>query len=110
MSITVDEYDYFVETTSVWEDSTYPLLGLAGETGEAIDRIKKLWRQYGEDWNTKLTAEERLEVLQELGDIQWYITRILHMVEADLEEMIHENVSKLIKRGRVPDVISMEAQ
>src|SRR5688500_10988717 len=46
----------------------YTCLGLAGETGELLEKIKKLIR----DKNGEITHEFRDAVTKEIGDIQWY--------------------------------------
>ena len=45
------------------------ILGLAGESGEVMEKFKKLIR----DKQGKLTADDRAEIIKELGDVLWYV-------------------------------------
>lgn len=45
---------------------SYPILGLAGESGEALEKI------FTSDGNAKVKADE--ETIKELGDVLWYTT------------------------------------
>jgi NTP pyrophosphatase (non-canonical NTP hydrolase) len=73
---------------------TYLALGLAGETGEAVDIIKKMIR----DSSPTLTLEQREKFILELGDVLWYWTRLVWVIGADPEEVIQKNMDKLIAR------------
>lgn len=96
---TVD-YDKFVDESYQFKDSVYPILGLAGETGETVEGIKKLWRKYGAQWDVSLTDEERHHLIQELGDIAWYVTNLAHRLGYDLNEVLEENVIKITERQK----------
>ena len=68
-------------------------LGLAGETGELLDMIKK--------W---IFHEKPLEIdhaKKELGDVMWYIAMICHSFNWDLDEILKMNVDKL--KARYPE-------
>lgn len=64
-------------------------LGLAGESGEVADIIKK--HLCGNPLN-----KEHLQ--EELGDILWYIAEACHVFDIDLMEIAKGNIEKLIKR------------
>lgn len=66
------------------------LLGLAGEVGELIDGIKKSVI-YG-----KLMDEQN--VVEELGDIEFYLQGIRNQMHVTRDECIAANVAKLSKR------------
>jgi len=57
----------------------YPALGLAGETGEVCEKVKKILRDKG----GVVDKETRNALLKELGDIMWYINACT--VEAQLD-------------------------
>jgi NTP pyrophosphatase (non-canonical NTP hydrolase) len=60
----------------------YPSLGLLGETGEALNTLKKMLR---DDKSTTLTKERRLKLKGELGDVMWYIANIAHHTHSSLQ-------------------------
>lgn len=72
----------------------YPALGLAGETGEVLEKIKKLYR----DRNGEADQAWRDELSKELGDCLWYIDRIANDFGFDLEDVALANISKLESR------------
>lgn len=72
----------------------YPTLGLAGETGEYVEKVKKMMRDDGET----LTPERRTAMLKELGDVLWYLTRCSAELGSSLDEVAEMNLAKL--RGR----------
>lgn len=65
-------------------------LGMAGESGEVSDLVKKHIFQGH--------ALDREHFIKELGDVQWYIALAAHCVDATLEEVMLANVEKLQKR------------
>ncbi len=73
----------------------YACLGLAGETGEFVELIKK-WAR--DPFNAR-PPQEKLK--SELGDIIWYVTRIGQQLDLTLEEIIAYNVEKLDRRNKI---------
>lgn len=65
-------------------------LGLAGESGEVVDIIKKVI-QYGKPLDTNKLKEE-------LGDTLWYMGVIIDTIDSSFEEVMQMNVDKLSKR------------
>jgi NTP pyrophosphatase (non-canonical NTP hydrolase) len=66
------------------------VMGLCGESGEAIDIVKKQLFQ-GHDLDT-----EKLK--KELGDIAWYLAEAASALDVPLEEIFQGNIDKLKKR------------
>lgn len=64
--------------------------GLNGEAGEVIDLLKK-----HEFQGHKLDKEK---LIDELGDVQWYIALAAKALDVTLEEIMQHNIDKLIKR------------
>jgi NTP pyrophosphatase (non-canonical NTP hydrolase) len=92
---TLNEYSAFVEkTATVKMPLTYAALGLAGETGEVIEHIKKIVR----DHDFVITKERKLKLQDELGDVLWYVTRLAGEIGVSLRDIIEGNVSKLTDR------------
>jgi NTP pyrophosphatase (non-canonical NTP hydrolase) len=73
-------------------------MGLAGETGELVDMLKK-WIGHGHELS--LT-----EVEKELGDILWYISEIATTLELRLDQIAAKNMDKLV--ARYPEGFSEE--
>lgn len=66
------------------------VMGLCGESGEAIDIVKKHLAQGHE--------LDREKLLKELGDIAWYLAETAYALDADLESVLAGNIEKLRKR------------
>lgn len=65
-------------------------VGIAGEAGELLDAIKKTW-VYGK-------SLDRANVIEELGDIEFYAEALRTLLDIDRDEVIAANVAKLEKR------------
>ncbi len=66
------------------------VMGLCGESGEVIDLVKKHLAQGHE--------LDREKMIDELGDVAWYIAETAAALGADLEEVFSRNIEKLKKR------------
>ena len=66
------------------------VMGLCGESGEAIDIVKK-WLAQGHEL-------DREKLVKELGDIAWYLAETAYALEIPLEEIFQGNIDKLRKR------------
>ena len=69
-------------------------LGLAGESGEVVDDIKKKYF-HGRTIDPDHTIEE-------LGDVMWYVANIATQLGVTLDEVIERNADKL--RVRYPQM------
>ena len=65
-------------------------MGLAGETGETVDIFKKHIYQ-GKDLDIN-------DVIEEVGDILWYIANLCNVNKITMKECMESNVEKLRKR------------
>ncbi|MBR2826920.1 MAG: nucleoside triphosphate pyrophosphohydrolase family protein [Erysipelotrichaceae bacterium] len=74
------------------------VMGLCGESGEAIDIVKKHLAQ-GHPLDREALAKE-------LGDICWYVAETAQVLGYDLETIMTMNIEKLKKR--YPDGFSRE--
>ena len=88
-------YPLLVEKTrrsdlSVDEQMINASLGLAGEVGEVVDIIKKYMYQGHE-----LEIEE---LLDELGDVMYYLCWLCMLFQIDFSEICFNNMNKLTKR------------
>jgi NTP pyrophosphatase (non-canonical NTP hydrolase) len=66
------------------------VMGLCGESGEAIDIVKK-WLAQGHELDKEHLAKE-------LGDIAWYLAEAATALDMKLEDILKANIEKLKKR------------
>ena len=66
------------------------VMGLCGESGEAIDIVKK-WLAQGHELDKEKLAKE-------LGDIAWYLAETAWAMDIPLENILQKNLDKLAKR------------
>lgn len=66
------------------------VMGLCGESGEAIDIVKK-WLAQGHEL-------DREKLKKELGDIAWYLAETATALDFSLEDVLQSNLNKLKKR------------
>lgn len=66
------------------------VMGLCGESGEAIDLVKKHLAQGHE--------LDKEHLARELGDIAWYLAETAMVLGYSLEEIMQMNIDKLNKR------------
>ena len=74
------------------------VMGLCGESGEAIDIVKKHLHQGHELDKEKLAKE--------LGDIAWYLAETAWALDIPLEDILQGNIDKL--RRRFPEGFSTD--
>lgn len=73
-------------------------LGLAGETGELLDMIKK-WIFHNKEFDYEHAKKE-------LGDVCWYIAMIAQSFGWNLDEIMKMNIDKL--KARYPEGFDTE--
>ena len=99
----VNEYQRLAMTTLNPELSRRDVLinsvmGLCGESGEAIDIVKK-WMAHGHEL-------DKAHLAKELGDIAWYLAEAATALDMDLEDILQANIAKL--KNRYPEGFSCE--
>ena len=75
------------------------VMGLCGESGEAIDIVKK-WLMQGHEL-------DREHLIKELGDVAWYLAEAATALDVPLETVLQGNLDKL--RQRFPNGFDTEA-
>ena len=75
---------------------SYPALGLCGEAGEVAEHAKKAIRDDGGE----ITAERRVAMSAELGDVLWYVAQLASELGLELEQIGQDNLEKLLSRQR----------
>ena len=74
------------------------VMGLCGESGEAIDIVKK--------WLAQGHPLDREHLAGELGDVAWYLAEAATALGMPLEDILRANLEKLERR--YPDGFSTE--
>ena len=97
--ITFDDYQTGAMSTAVYPGKgegnwTYPALGLAGETGEISEKLKKAIRDDG----GVVTDERRAGIRKELGDVLWYVAALCTELNLEMQDVAEFNLQKLAKR------------
>ena len=95
MHMTINEYQKLAMTTlnpSLDRKDVLinGVMGLCGESGEAIDIVKK-WLAQGHDL-------DRDKLAKELGDICWYLAETATALDLSLEDIMTANIEKLKQR------------
>jgi NTP pyrophosphatase (non-canonical NTP hydrolase) len=65
-------------------------MGLAGETGEVVDYLKKVYHHDHE--------LDKDVIVKEMGDVLWYLSGLATILGINLEDIAVENIEKLKKR------------
>lgn len=93
-AITKDRKGYEVVAKRLEDEKTGQLMhgaiGISGEAGELMDAVKK-HVMYGKPLDSS-------NVLEEVGDLLWYISLVLNSVDSTFEEVMQLNHDKLEKR------------
>ena len=74
------------------------VMGLCGESGEAIDIVKK-WLAHGHPLDKE-------KLIKELGDVAWYLAEAATALDVPLEEIFEKNIDKL--KARYPEGFDTE--
>lgn len=110
--LTFAEYQHRARETAVYKDSifealnitpdesqlarllklTYTVMGLAGEVGEFANIVKKIQR------DGKTIDEMLNQLVDELGDVVWYVFACADEIGIPLEDIARHNLEKLAKR------------
>ena len=94
-TMTVKEYQFLAARTintalDEKELITNGVMGLCDEAGEAIGLVKK-WLGQGHEL-------DRAHLVEELGDVAWYIAETATAIGVELEEVCKANIQKLMER------------
>ena len=66
-------------------------LGLAGESGQLIDLIQ--------DYTFKGKDLDKEKMIDELGDVLWYLSQIAQWADVDFDDVAKANIETLNKRS-----------
>ena len=96
-----DEYQTQASKTATFEgkDPTYVRmylsLGVAGESGELIEKVKKVVRNDGGE----VSAEKREAIKHEIGDVLWYLSQLARSLGIPFSDAAKANLDKLADRA-----------
>ena len=95
-----DEYHVLAFETAIYPNKGnniyYPALGIAGESGEVCEKIKKIMR----DKSGSFDDQDREEIKKELGDVLWYIASLCTELGISMEDVAKTNIKKLKDRQK----------
>lgn len=95
-----DSYQAESRTTAQYPEmgrnSLFPTLGIAGEAGEVVEKVKKVWG--GQDG--VYTADDRKAIAKELGDVLWYMAQLATELHISLQDIACMNIEKIRQRQR----------
>lgn len=98
------EYERFVLETATTREDGYAGCGLSGESGEVFAEVVKLLEaasKANEQYKKIIRGKDKTnELRSELGDVFWYATRIAIRNGLCLEEILDDNVAKLLDRKK----------
>ena len=93
-----NEYQKKAFETAIYPDKgdniIYPAFGIGGETGEVLNKIKKILR----DENFSISDEKKDELIKEIGDLLWYIAALSTELKINLNDIAEKNIAKLSSR------------
>ena len=95
--MTFNEYQRAARGTAIYPQDmkvVYPTIGLAGETGEVAEKVKKTIR----DKAGSFDADTTRELAKELGDVLWYVAAIASDLGLDLDDVAQMNIDKIHSR------------
>ena len=98
MNLSFLEYQKQSKTTAIYpnvgNNVIYTVIGLAGETGEVADKVKKVLR----DKDGKFDTDAIESIKMELGDVLWYIAQIASELGLNMDDIATSNLNKLLAR------------
>jgi NTP pyrophosphatase (non-canonical NTP hydrolase) len=106
--MTLNDYQHGARLTAQYPDNAeilYPAMGMAGEAGEALEKVKKALRKGGVEHFEAWIDHEGL--VKELGDVLWYVANLASDLNMELETVAQINLNKLADRAQ-RDVIKGE--
>lgn len=100
--MTLAEYQDKARSTARYPSSAallYPVLKLAGESGEVAEKLGKAMRDDGWTPGEPLDEAVREALVAELGDVLWYVASVAADLGTSLETVAARNVAKLADRA-----------
>lgn len=79
---------------NVGDNVVYPVLGIAGESGEVAEKVKKILREK----NGVVEEGSKQEIAKELGDLLWYMSQLATELGISFDEVAQKNIMKTQSR------------
>lgn len=98
LALKTEKTPYFTYGTHEQSRLVHALFGMSSESGEIADALKKFFI-YGKPL-------DNTNVIEECGDLLWYISLALDAVGATMEEAMEKNIAKL--KARYGDKFTQE--
>lgn len=101
VTMDLDEYQKRAATTDkttnddVVFSRMYLSMGLAGETGEVVEKVKHIIR----DADGAVSDEKRELLKKELGDVLWYASQLARSFGISFNDVAETNLQKLADRA-----------
>ncbi|HWO07556.1 MAG TPA: nucleoside triphosphate pyrophosphohydrolase family protein [Candidatus Paceibacterota bacterium] len=96
-----DEYENVARGTATFDTKPfeyqlmYLALGIAGESGEIAEKVKKIMRN-----DNGTVSDEKRELLKaEIGDVLWYLSQLSRVLGFSFSETARANIDKLKDRA-----------
>lgn len=97
-NMNINDYQEAAVKTAIYNREKYsimyPSMGLAGECGEILNKVKKVYR----DNDGQFSEETKRVIASEIGDSLWYIATLADDLGFDLESIAAANIAKLNSR------------
>ncbi|MEO8785026.1 MAG: nucleoside triphosphate pyrophosphohydrolase family protein [Candidatus Saccharimonadales bacterium] len=99
--MTADEYQNQALTTAIPHadplmDKSIWVMGIAGEAGEVVEKWKKIVAYK----DGVITAQDKKELVKEMGDVIWYVAVLANSLGVSFEEVLQVNLNKLADRKK----------
>lgn len=99
----LNKYQEATTQTAIYPESgtgsslalAYVGLGASNEAGEVAGKIKKVIR---DGWSVERPLEQKMAILDEIGDTMWYLSQVANELGLTLAEAAERNIQKLSSR------------
>lgn len=99
----MNEYQNAARKTAMGNSLDHFVHGLTEEAGEVAGVMKRFHRgdeKYKHEYERELSLFAKEKLLDEIGDVLWYIAMIADELETTLEEVGQRNIKKLTDRKK----------
>ena len=96
------EYEDIAKKSAIYpkdkfDGVVYTAIGLSNESGEVLGKLKKIIRDFNGSFSEGVN-QNREDLVEELGDVLWYLCMLGNEIGSSLEEIAKRNNEKLSSR------------